>query len=91
MFRLKTAIAVEHKHSRIPVEAKVKKSGAESTDKTPETVRTVGPLDPPDPASDDDTSDGEESDARNSNRDLPLLDGVRDADEQIDVKRLLES
>ena len=48
MFRLKTAIAVEHKHSRIPVEGKIKKSGKESKDKTPEIVRTVGPADPPD-------------------------------------------
>ncbi len=89
MFRLKTAIAVEYKHSRIPVEGKIKISGKESKDKTPDVVRTVGPADPPDLPNDTDTHDGEESEKRNSNRDLSLLDGVRDADEQIDVDRLL--
>jgi hypothetical protein len=90
MFRLKTAIAVESRHSRIPVEGKIKKSSKKpGGDKVAEIVRTTDDPEPPEPANDADSSDGEEAVAHNSNRDLSLLDGVRDADEQINVDNLL--
>lgn len=93
MFRLKTAIAIENKHSRIPVEPKIKKTG--KTDLSAKStvagmMQIAETAEPGEPANDTDATDGIEADARNSNRDLSLLDGVRDADEQIDVNRLME-
>jgi hypothetical protein len=91
-FRVKDALAVERRHSRIPVSVEIKKP---SKDKNPsagksEVVQIVSTVEPSDPANDADGPDGEETGARNSSRDLSLLDGVRHLDEQIDVDRLLE-
>jgi len=92
-FRVKDALAVEYRHSRIPVEAKIKKTGAgkePNAGKSVETVRIVEAGESPCPANDGDAPDGEETGVRSSNRDLSLLHGVRDFDQQIDVDRLLE-
>lgn len=93
MFRVKDALAVEFRHSRIPVEPKVRetdKSKKENGVKAPNVVRIVAVGEPPDPANDADSPDGEDAVVLDSNRDLSLLHGVRDLDEQIDVDRLLK-
>jgi hypothetical protein len=92
LFRVKDAISVENRHGRIPVEGKVKvaRKGLKPGDDTfTEIIRTTGPGKPPEPANDMNLSDGEDAGPNTANRDLSLLDGVRDLDEQIDVARLL--
>lgn len=93
LFRVKDAIAAENRHGQIPTEGKIKVSrkGQKATeDKFTEIIQTTAPAEPPEPANDSNLSDGEEAGAVIANRDLSLLDGVRDLDEQIYVDRLLE-
>jgi hypothetical protein len=93
MFRVKDAIAVENRHIRIPVEGKIEVSrkNAKSGDgKLTEIIRTTQPVEPPEPANDMDLSEGEHAGTSTANRDLSLLNGIRDMDESIDVKRLLQ-
>ncbi len=92
MFRVKDAIAVEFRHVRIPLKAKIKKSDQAkkiADTKVDEIGRLLRPTEPKGLAEDAGLWDGEEAGSRNSNRDLTLLNGVRDADEQIDVERVL--
>ncbi len=86
-FRIKDAIATEHQHSRIRVEATIEKSVKGR--KIDETVQIVPSHEPPDAANDSDVD--EDASPRNANRDLSLLDGVRDLDQRIDIKHFLKS
>jgi hypothetical protein len=92
MFRVKDAIALENKHSRIPVQQPVKRAKGAKSASLPLMERThvMPPPEPADRTPADDRGDGEEAVLRNANRDLTLLDGVRDTDQQIDVDRFLE-
>jgi hypothetical protein len=93
LFRVKDAISAENRHGRIPVEGKIKvsRTSAKPGDDTfTEIIRTTGPIEPPETANDVSLSDGEDAGPNTANRDLSLLDGVRDLDERIDVARLLE-
>jgi hypothetical protein len=93
LFRVKDAIAAENRHGRIPLEGKIKvarKTLKPGEDTFTEIIRTTGPVELPEPANDVTLSDGEDAGPNTANRDLSLLDGVRDLDEQIDVARLLE-
>jgi hypothetical protein len=114
-YRVKDAIAMEYRHSRIPMRPDAKGTdGDELDDELPVAAndRTSPPARPDgagnrtrelgadastfddlpdlgeqgDPA---DVSDGEDAPGRYSNRDMTLLDGVRDLDEQLDVVRIL--
>jgi hypothetical protein len=86
-FRIKDAIATELQHSRIRVEATIEKSA--KGPKIDETVQIVPSHEPPDAANDSDVD--EDASPRNANRDLSLLDGVRDLDQRIDIKHFLKS
>jgi hypothetical protein len=91
LVRVKDAISAENRHGRIPVEGKVKvarKNPKPGNDTFTESIRTTGPVELPEPAND--LSDGEDAGPNTANRDLSLLDGVRDLDERIDVARVLE-
>jgi hypothetical protein len=93
MFRVKDALTVENRHTRIPVEKKIsvpRENAKPGNDKFIDIIRTTRPAEPPEPANDLNLSDGEDAGACTANRDLSLLDGVRDTDERIDVQRLLE-
>jgi hypothetical protein len=92
MFRVKDAIAVENRHVRIPIEKKIKvarENAKADDDKFTEIIQTTQPSEHPEPANDINLSDGEDAGACTANRDLSLLDGVRDLDEWLDVERLL--
>jgi hypothetical protein len=85
-FRVKDAIAREDADSRVPVAVRVTKRLKGR--KVKETIELV-------PGSEvaeqtDELSDADEGSAANSNRDLSLLDSVRDLDQWIDVRRILE-
>jgi hypothetical protein len=84
-YRVKDAIAAEYRHSRIPVETNIKTIVRGRT--VEETVQIVPGHEPEEPANDSDL--GDDAEARNSNRDPSLLDGVRDLDQWIDIKRLM--
>lgn len=86
-FRIKDAIAAERRHSRIPVSGKIKKTLKDRT--FVETVRVI-PAKEPGSAANDSQFDTGRTPARNSNRDLSLLDGVRDLDQSIDIARLMQ-
>jgi hypothetical protein len=114
-YRVKDAIAMEYRHSRIPIRPGVKDSDDDelddelpvaANDRTPppalpdgaeDRARELGADkstldDAPDlgeqgdPA---DVSDGEDAPGWDSNRNMTLLDGVRNVDEQLDVVRIL--
>jgi hypothetical protein len=85
-FRIKDAIATERKHSRIRVEAKIKTTVKGK--KIDEIVQIVPTEEPPEAANDLNARD-EEAAVRTANRDLSLLNGVRDFDERLDVERFL--
>ena len=85
-FRIKDAIAAEHQHSRVPVEAKITKSVKGR--KIAETVQIVPNHEPSDAANDSGSDD--ETSPHNSNRDLNLLNGVRDLDQKIDIEHFLK-
>jgi hypothetical protein len=92
MFRVKDAIAVEFRHARIPMHGEIKKSNRpKKPDDTnvDEVERLVRRPEPSDSVENADSSNGEEAASHNSNRDLTLLHGVRDADEEIDVESVL--
>jgi hypothetical protein len=86
-FRIKDAIAAERRNSRIPVAVTINKTLKDRT--IVETVRIVPAGDPGGEANDSE-ADSERSPARNSNRDLTLLDGVRDLDQAIDIVRFMK-
>ncbi len=86
-FRVKDAIAMERRHSRIPVESKIKKSV--KGQKIDEIVQIVPSHVPPDAANDSELDD--EASPQNFNRDLSLLDGVRDLDQRIDIERFMKA
>jgi hypothetical protein len=86
-FRIKDAIATEHQHSRIRVEATIKKSVKGR--KIDEIVQIVPSQEPSDAANDSDSA-GDAS-PQNFNRDLSLLDGVRDLDQRIDIEHFLKA
>lgn len=91
-YRIKDAIVTESQHSRIPVQAKVRKpAGAPKNQSRPVGEPTAGLMPNEDCHKSDghETFDDAEATERGSNRDLTLLHGVRDSDEQIDVDRLL--
>jgi hypothetical protein len=85
-FRIKDALYKELKHSRIPVQAKITK--VRKGKKFEEKVR-IAPASEGHETANDFDSEGEEAPARNANRDVSLLNGVRDLDQIIDIKRLL--
>lgn len=78
---------MEQKHSRIPVTAKIKKTVRGR--KFEETAQIAPGHEPTEPANDTDL--GEDASPRNSNRDLSLLDGVRDLDEWIDIQHFMRA
>ncbi len=86
-FRIKDAVATEQQHSRIPVEAKIKRSVKGKT--IDEIVQLLPTYEAPEAANNSDT--GEEASARSSNRDLSLLNGVRDLDQRIDIELFLKA
>lgn len=95
MFRLKDAIAKEARDRRIPDEAKLKKSKKTRTADKPapedgEEAKFIEIGEHPDLADVAEASDGEDAAPSGVPRDLSLLDGVRDLDQQIDVDRFLE-
>lgn len=95
MFRLKDAIATEARARRTPDEATVRKRSKAKTDTNPgkeggEEVELVELGRHPDLAQGREPFDGEDWTPSKNRHDPTLLDGVRDADENIDVARLLE-
>jgi hypothetical protein len=84
-FRIKDAIVSEQRDSRIPVAVKIKKTLKDR--KFDETVGIVPATEPS--AANDSEFDSGRSPARNANRDLSLLDGVRDAEQSLDVAKLM--
>jgi hypothetical protein len=86
-FRIKDAIAMERRHSRIPVEATIKKSVKGR--KINETVRIVPSHEAPDAANDSDSDD--DGSLQNSNRDLTLLNRARDLDQCIDIVHFMKA
>ncbi|MGH7015274.1 MAG: hypothetical protein ACREEL_14185 [Stellaceae bacterium] len=95
MFRLKDAIATEAKARRVPEEATVRKTKKATTDTKPgeedgKEVELVEIGEHPDLAAEREPSDGEERMPSKIRQDPALLDGVRDADQKIDVDRFLE-
>jgi hypothetical protein len=84
-FRIKDAIVKERRHSRVPVEVKI--TTPVKARKVEEIVRTAPATAVADAANDTDQSD--HAPPSNSNRDLSLLNGMRDLDQSIDIARLL--
>lgn len=84
-FRIKDAIAAEGQHSRIPAQAKKSVKGR----KIEEAVRIVPSHETPDAANDSDSDD--DGSPRNSNRDLTLLDPVRNLDQCIDIVHFMKA
>lgn len=92
--RAKDAIATEYRHSRIPLTPKVREVGDDEDEDKVETdpgrAAEVGLLvQREDDAGAPGEADGLTGSACNSASDPALLDGVRTADEQIDVERVL--
>jgi hypothetical protein len=86
-FRIKDAIAMERRHSRIPVEATIKKSFKGR--KINETVQIVPSHGPPEAANDSEAD--EDASPQNANPDLTLLNRVRDLDQCIDILHFMKS
>jgi hypothetical protein len=85
-FRIKDAIATEHRHSRIPVAAEIETPVEEQ--EIGEAEQIVADQQHIDNAVHADPDD--ESAPQCLTPDLSLLDGVRDIDQQIDIKRFLK-
>ena len=97
MFRLKDAIAKEARERRIPDETVVKprkEAGSRPMRPGPKRARRSNSSrssEHPDRAEETEPADGDDAAARQRREwDPALLDGVRAADEQIDVNRFLE-
>ncbi len=95
MFRLKDAIAKEARERRIPEETAVKSRQAPKKPATPEgeegrEVEFAAMSEHPDLAEDAETLDGDDTTPSKTKWDPALLDGVRAANEQMDVNRFLE-
>lgn len=101
MFRAKDAIAAEYRHSRIPLQPKIKKAGEPDTvededderetdeAKAAEVGHLVQRTEPADEGEDFSGSIGDEAVSRAAHPDPALLQGVRDTDEKIDVERVV--
>lgn len=91
-FRVKDAIALEYQHSRIPLTVPTEKREGENKKLQHEIAESLPPMMQRNSSTVREivnSADGEGVADGNSNRDLSLLNGVRDLDEQIDVNRLL--
>jgi hypothetical protein len=91
-YRIKDAIIMERQHSHIPVQAKVRKPAGGTSNKSRQVGEPIADLMPNEDCHKSDiheTFEDAEASETNSNRDLTLLNGVRDSDEQLDVDRLL--
>jgi hypothetical protein len=91
LFRLKDAIAAEERERRIPDDARVvKKSKAKKVrDSEAEREIEVVPLTECEEEGKDGDGEAEDFSSRRK-RDTPLLDGVTEANQQLDVNRILE-
>lgn len=96
-FRAKDALAKEYRHSRIPLAPKVrelKKGEVDEdvevdSDKAAEINNLLERVEPTGDLEDASGAVGEDVISATANRDLALLDGVRDADQRIDVERAI--
>src|SRR5665213_379742 len=91
-YRIKDAIAEEQRHSRIPVEVEVRKPARGTKNQSSSVSEPIAGLMPNEDCHKSDiheTFEDAEASETNSNRDLTLLNGVRDSDQQLDVDWLL--
>jgi hypothetical protein len=91
LFRLKDAIAAEERERRIPDNARVVKKSKTEKVQASEAEQEIEVVPPTEREEAGEDGDGEAEDfSPRQKRDSSLLDGVTEADQQLDVNRILE-